>query len=54
MPEYFHGRLFATRVTKYSMNTTKVAERLAELCRKGEFETAQKELFAELVVSIEP
>ena len=36
------------------MTTQQIALRLAELCRKGEFETAQKELFANDVVSIEP
>ncbi len=36
------------------MTTQQVATRLVELCRKGEFETAQKELFAEDVISIEP
>jgi hypothetical protein len=35
------------------MNTEQIASRLAELCRQGEFETAQKELFAEDAVSIE-
>jgi hypothetical protein len=36
------------------MTTTEIANRLVELCRKGDFETAQKELFAEDAVSIEP
>jgi hypothetical protein len=36
------------------MSTTEIANRLVELCRKGEFENAQKELFAEDAVSIEP
>ncbi len=36
------------------MNTSEIAARLVELCRKGEFETAQKELFADDAVSIEP
>jgi hypothetical protein len=36
------------------MTTVDVANRLAELCRKGDFETAQKELYAEDAVSIEP
>ena len=35
------------------MNTQQIAARLAELCRKGQFEAAQKELFAEDAVSIE-
>ncbi|MEP6674341.1 MAG: SnoaL-like domain-containing protein [Ferruginibacter sp.] len=36
------------------MTTKEIADRLTALCRKGEFETAQKELFAEDVVSLEP
>ena len=35
------------------MNTREIAERLVELCRKGDFETAQNELFALDAVSIE-
>ena len=37
-----------------TMTTRQIADRLAELCRKGDFETAQRELFAEDAVSIEP
>lgn len=36
------------------MNTQETANRLVELLRQGQFETAQKELFAEDTVSIEP
>jgi len=36
------------------MSTTEIANHLVELCSKGEFETAQKELFADDAVSIEP
>lgn len=36
------------------MTTPQIATRLVEFCRQGEFETAQKELFANDVVSIEP
>jgi hypothetical protein len=36
-----------------NMSTQQIAARLAELCNKGEFETAQKELFANDAVSIE-
>ena len=36
------------------MNTQQIAERLEELCNKGEFTQAQKELFADDAVSIEP
>jgi hypothetical protein len=37
-----------------TMTTQQIATRLAELCRSGQFETAQKELYAEDAVSIEP
>ena len=36
------------------MTTQEIADRLVELCKKGEFETAQKELFSTEAVSIEP
>jgi hypothetical protein len=36
------------------MSTQQIATRLADLCRRGEFEAAQKELFASDAVSIEP
>lgn len=36
------------------MTTTEIAKRLVELCAKGEFETAQKELFSTDIISIEP
>jgi hypothetical protein len=36
------------------MSTPHIAKRLVELCNKGEFEAAQRELFAEDAVSIEP
>jgi hypothetical protein len=36
------------------MNTQQIAARLVELCRQGQFEAAQKELFSEDAVSIEP
>ncbi len=36
------------------MTTQEIANRLVTLCRKGEFETAQRELFAKDAVSIEP
>lgn len=35
------------------MSTQQIATRLADLCNKGEFETAQTELFADDAVSIE-
>lgn len=36
------------------MTTKEIADRLVELCSKGDFKTAQAELFADDVVSIEP
>ena len=36
------------------MNTQQIAARLSELCSQGQFEAAQKELFADDAVSIEP
>ncbi len=36
------------------MTTKEIATRLADLCRKGEFETVYKELYAPDCVSIEP
>ena len=38
----------------YSMTTREIANRLIELCSKGDFETAQKELFADNAISSEP
>ena len=36
------------------MSTQEVANRLVELCRKGEYETCYKELYSPNAVSIEP
>ena len=36
------------------MTTQQIADRLVELCRQGQYETAQKELYADDCVSIEP
>ena len=36
------------------MSTTEIANRLVELCSKGDFEGAQKELYADDAISIEP
>ena len=36
------------------MTTQEIANRLVEICETGDFEAAQKELFAEDAVSIEP
>jgi ketosteroid isomerase-like protein len=40
--------------TTTSMTTVEIANRLVELCKSGDFEAAQKELFADDAVSIEP
>ena len=40
--------------TKPNMKTKEIAEKLVALCREAKWETAQKELFASDVVSIEP
>ncbi len=36
------------------MTNNEIASRLVELCRQGQFEQAQKELFADDAVSVEP
>ncbi len=36
------------------MTTQEIANRLVELCKKGDFEAAQKELYSKDAVSIEP
>jgi hypothetical protein len=36
------------------MTTIEIANRLAELCRKGQYDKAQTELYADDAVSIEP
>jgi hypothetical protein len=36
------------------MKTSEIAQRLVTLCREGKFETAQRELYADNAVSIEP
>ena len=36
------------------MTTNEIANHLVELCRKGDFEKAQKDLFSQDAVSIEP
>jgi hypothetical protein len=36
------------------MNTQQVANRLVELCRRGEFDKAQEELYARDAASVEP
>jgi hypothetical protein len=37
-----------------TMSTKEIAKKLKKLCEQGDFETAQKELFATSAVSIEP
>ncbi|MES1159585.1 MAG: nuclear transport factor 2 family protein [Bacteroidota bacterium] len=36
------------------MSIQEIAARLVELCRQGQYETAQRELYAEDAISIEP
>lgn len=36
------------------MNTAEIAQRLVALCQEGKIEAAQRELYAEEVVSVEP
>ena len=36
------------------MTTPQIATRLTELCRQGQYETAQKELYSNDAISIEP
>jgi ketosteroid isomerase-like protein len=40
--------------TTTTMTTVEIANRLVEFCEKGDFEAAQKELFSDDAVSIEP
>jgi len=37
-----------------NMTTPQIAARLVELCRQGQYEAAQKELYADNAISIEP
>lgn len=45
---------FFMSTTTTAMTTVEIANRLAELCKSGDFEGAQKELYADDAVSIEP
>ncbi len=45
---------FIMSTTTGTMTTEAIANRLIELCNQGDFEGAQKELFAEDAVSLEP
>ncbi len=47
-------KTYNTFEKNFFMTTQEIASRLIELCNKGDFETAQNELFAEDAVSIEP
>ncbi len=40
--------------TETTLTTQQVADRLVELCRQGEFQTAKEELYDENAISIEP
>ena len=40
--------------TTKTMTTAEIADRLVDFCKKGDFEGAQKELYANDAVSIEP
>ena len=46
--------VMATKEKTAVMTTKEIANRLTELCRKGEWAQAQKELYADDAVSIEP
>src|ERR1700761_7491420 len=46
-------RVLFSRQRSLAMSTQQIASRLAELCSQGQFEAAQKELFADDAVSIE-
>lgn len=48
------GKGFALYLKNYIMTTQQIADRLVQLCQKNDFEQAQKELFSEDAVSIEP
>ena len=41
-------------IINYFMDNNQLASRLADLCRKGKFEEAQKEFYSKDAVSIEP
>lgn len=43
-----------TQTDQATRTTRQVADRLVDLCRSGDFETAQDELYAEDCVSLEP
>jgi hypothetical protein len=43
-----------TQTKQQTMTTQEIADRLVELCRQGQYETAQRELFADNALSLEP
>src|SRR3954468_16954952 len=45
---------FHMATQEMTMTVQEVASRLAELCEEGKFETAQRELFSDDAISIEP
>jgi hypothetical protein len=45
---------FFMSTSTMTMTTAEIANRLVEFCKKGDFEGAQKELYADDAVSIEP
>jgi limonene-1,2-epoxide hydrolase len=49
----YHKSYIMTTTTT-TMTTIEIANRLTELCREGDFETAQRELFSDDAISIEP
>ena len=50
----YRGIYIALPYINYCMTTQQIAESLVSYCEKGDFETAQKELYADDAVSIEP
>jgi hypothetical protein len=46
--------IFLFNFKRKIMTTNEIAKRLAELCREGQYVTAQNELYAQDAVSIEP
>jgi hypothetical protein len=48
------GRAFVTAFQNKTMTTQEIASKLVDLCGKGDFDTAQKELYTDDAISIEP
>jgi len=49
-----YQKYFLSLEKTFFMTTKEIANRLVKLCREGEFEKAQSELFAQDAISIEP